>query len=219
MFASRLLHPDAAGRITENGNRIGEFTIEGTIGLVLFGGLLSGLIAGVVWVLVKEWIPSSSLAVGFGAVAIGGAFLVQSDNRDFRILRDPTIDLVLLLGMIFLFGVALYGIDRLLDRRLPDASGAISIVVYALIAAAGTSFLIPTFGSLLSAEFCFCAEPPIWTGTFLLITTFATIWWWVLSMRGTSTPPRALKLVGTASVVSTVVAGSIYLVIEVVAIL
>ncbi len=37
MLASRLIHPDAVGRITENGNRIGEFTLEGTIGLILFG--------------------------------------------------------------------------------------------------------------------------------------------------------------------------------------
>ncbi|MEA1902973.1 MAG: hypothetical protein U9N56_05540 [Actinomycetota bacterium] len=60
MLASRLLHPDAAGRITENGARIGEFTVEGTIELILFGGLLSGVFAGVIWVLVKEWIPQTA---------------------------------------------------------------------------------------------------------------------------------------------------------------
>jgi hypothetical protein len=34
MLASRFLHPEAAGRLTENGNRIGEFTFGGTIELV-----------------------------------------------------------------------------------------------------------------------------------------------------------------------------------------
>ena len=51
MLASRLLHPDAVGRITESENRIGEFTRDGTTGLVLLGGLFGGLIAGVIWVL------------------------------------------------------------------------------------------------------------------------------------------------------------------------
>ncbi|HEY5651539.1 MAG TPA: hypothetical protein VIW46_08840, partial [Acidimicrobiia bacterium] len=63
MFISRVLHPDAAGRITENGNRIGEFTVDGTIELIVFGGLLSGVVAGVVWVLIREWIPDNPALV------------------------------------------------------------------------------------------------------------------------------------------------------------
>jgi hypothetical protein len=64
MFVSRLLHPEALGLITENGNRVGEFTVEGTIELVIFGGLLSGLLAGVIWVSVREWIANNLVVVG-----------------------------------------------------------------------------------------------------------------------------------------------------------
>jgi len=138
MFMSRLLHPEALGRITENGNRVGEFTVEGTIGLIIFGGLLSGLLAGVVWVLVREWIPNKAALVGLGAVAIGGSFLIQGNNRDFVILQDPRLDLVLLLGLLFLFGVVLYWIDELLDKKMSDQPQTLGIVVYSLMNAITT---------------------------------------------------------------------------------
>ena len=65
MFASRLLHPEAVGEVTEGGNLIGEFTVDGTIALILFGGLGSGLIAGAVWVFIKRWIAESYWLVGW----------------------------------------------------------------------------------------------------------------------------------------------------------
>jgi hypothetical protein len=219
MLASRLIHPDAVGRFTENGNRIGEFTVDGTIELIVFGGLGSGVAAGVVWVLVKEWIPRYPVPVGLGSVAIGGFLLVEADNTDFAILGDPRVDLVLLLGLIFVFGVVLFWLDRWLDRRLPEVGGTTSIVVYSLLVAVGVPFLVPVFGSFFSSEFCFCENPPIWTGIFLASTSIATIWWWKLSLRGWNTPPATLRTIGTTSIALTVTAGSIYLAREVLAIL
>lgn len=99
MLASRFLHPDAIGRTTDNGNRIGEFTVEGTVARILFGGLLSGLVAGVIWALVKEWIPPNPALVGFGVIAIGGFQLIEADNPDFVILEGPGPDLALLVGL------------------------------------------------------------------------------------------------------------------------
>ena len=44
-----------------------------------------------------------------GAVAIGGGPLVEADNTDFAILGYPRADLVLLLGLIFVFGLCCSG--------------------------------------------------------------------------------------------------------------
>lgn len=219
MFASRLLHPDAIGRMTEAGFRIGEFTVSGTIDLVLFGGLLSGLVAGVVWVFVKEWIPDNSGLVGVGALTIGGFALVEADNPDFVILVDPRIDLALLLGLLFIFGLALTRFDHLLDRRLPSNGGTISVGAYVLIAAIGVPFLIPTFGMFLSQEFCFCESPPIWTGTLLLGAAVTTVTWWVLALRRAVSQPPILKRLGRISVAGAVVAGSVYLTGQILAII
>lgn len=219
MFTSRLLHPDAVGRITENGNRVGDFTVGGTFGLVLFGGLLSGLVAGVVWAFVKEWIPDNPVLVGVGTVAIGGFALVEADNPDFVILVDPRIDLLLLLGLLFIFGLALIWSDRLLGRRIPSKGGTASTLAYALIVAVGVPFLIPTFGMFFSREFCFCESPPIWMGLFLLGAAMTTVTWWTLALRRAMSPPPMLKRLGAISVAGAVVAGGVHLTGQILAIL
>ena len=219
MFVSRLLHPEASGRITENGNRIGEFTVDGTIELIVFGGLLSGLLAGVVWVLVREWIPKKAALVGLGAVAIGGSFLIQGNNRDFFILQDPRLDLVLLLGLLFLFGVVLYWVDGLLDEKMPDQPQTFGIVVYSLMVAIAAPLIIPTFASMFSKDFCFCSNPPIWTGVFLTATSLSTIVWWVQHLRGVDTPSRTLNMIGTTSLALTAIAGAVDLTTEITQIL
>lgn len=219
MFISRVLHPDAAGRITENGNRIGEFTVDGTIELIVFGGLLSGVVAGVVWVLIREWIPDNPALVGAGAVAIGGFALVEADNPDFVILVDPRVDLVLLLGLLFLFGVALHRFDHVLERRLPSAGGIGSTVAYSLIAALGVPFLIPTFGNFFTQEFCFCESPPVWTGVFLLAAAAETVGWWLLDLRGAASKPPRLQRLGLVSVAAAALAGGVHLAGQIIEIL
>lgn len=219
MLLSRLLHPDAVGRITENGNRVGEFTVEGTIGLLLFGGLLSGVLGGVVWVLVRQWIPNQPVVVGLGSVAMGGFFLVQADNADFFILRDPQLDLLLLLGLVFAFGVSIIMVERWLDRRLPDPPGATSIVLYSIVMALGAPLVVPLFGNYLSKDFCFCTNPPIWTGVFLIATALTTIGWWVQRLRGAEAPSKLLQTAGTTSVALAALAGGVHLTREIIAIL
>ncbi len=219
MFASRLLHPEALGRATENGNRVGEFTIEGTVELIIFGGVLSGVIAGVIWVLVRQWIPANPVIVGLGAVSIGGFFLIQADNTDFFILQDPRIDLVLLVGLIFVFGVSLYSIDRWLDTKMADPAGTTGIVVYTIMIALGSPLVIPTFANMFSKDFCFCSNPPIWTGVFLTATSIATIVWWVQHLRGADTPSKNLETIGRTSLALTVVAGAVHLTSEIIHIL
>ena len=61
MRLAALLDPSSAGRATENGNRIGAITLEGTAVLIIFGGLIVGLAMSVVWVAIQEWIPGRSL--------------------------------------------------------------------------------------------------------------------------------------------------------------
>jgi hypothetical protein len=219
MFVSRLLHPEALGRTTENGNRVGEFTVGGTIGLVILVGLIFGILAGVIWVLVREWIPNNPAIVGLGAVAIGGSFLIEADNSDFVILQAPGLDVVLLLGLVFLFGVVLYWIDGRLDNKMPTQPRIFGIVAYSLMIAVAAPLIIPTFGTLFTEEFCSCANPPIWTGVFLTATSLSTIVWWVQHLRGSDTPSQTLKVIGTTSLALTAIAGAVDLTTEILLIL
>ena len=211
MFASRLLHPEAIDRITDNGNRVGEFTVAGTIELILFAGLGFGVVAGVIWVLVRQWIPDSAMLVGLGAVAIGGPLLIQADNTDFIILEGPQIDLVLLIGLVFVFGAALFWVDGWLDRNMRQRPGTLGLVTYSVLVVVGAVFSYPTFATLFSEEFCFCSNPPRWTGVFLIVAALATVLWWIQSIRGATEPTRSLNTLGTASVALAASAGAIYL--------
>jgi hypothetical protein len=219
MFTSRLLHPEALGRITEGGNRIGEFTISGSMELLIFGGLLSGLVGGVIWVLVREWIPKKALVVGIGGVAIGGSFLIDGDNIDFFILEEPLIDLVLLLVLLVLFGASVFWVDRLLGKWIPDHPRTFGIVVYSVMLALAAPLTVPTFGNFFSEEFCFCSDPPIWTGIFLVAASLATVTWWVQYLRGADTPSQPLSMVGRTSVALTAIAGAVDLTTEITQIL
>ena len=165
--------------------------------------------------MVREWIPKKAALVGLGAVAIGGSFLIQGNNTDFVILQDPRLDLVLLLGLLFLFGVSLYWVDGLLDEKMPDHPQTFGIVVYSLMIAMAAPLLVLTFGSLFTESFCFCSNPPIWTGVFLTTTSLATVTWWVQHLRGADTPSQALNTIGTTSVALTAIAGAVDLTTEI----
>src|SRR5689334_4060691 len=60
MRLAALLVPEAAGRFTENGNRIGDITLGGTFALILFIGLFVGVVGGTVWVTMRPWLPESA---------------------------------------------------------------------------------------------------------------------------------------------------------------
>ena len=216
MFFSRLLHPEAIGRFTENGNEVGVFTVEGTVGLLLFGGIASGLIAAPVWVVMKPWIPPRWAVVGLGAVAIGGFQLVSSDNRDFDILEGPALDIVLLLALVFVFGAVLSALDRFLDSRFPRADRAGPVVVYGLVTAVGLIFVPIGLLRQFMPGFDERAHPPIWTGVFVCATALVTLWWWVDRVRGKSDPTPLQRGLGSGFAAAAALVGLIHLTLEII---
>jgi hypothetical protein len=86
MRLATVLDPASVGQLTENGNVIGDVTIEGTVALVFFGGILTGLAAAVVWIAIQAWIPGDRWARAVLsmpiAVALTGFQLVRPENSD-----------------------------------------------------------------------------------------------------------------------------------------
>ena len=68
---------DVQGRITEMDAVIGEINLDGTIGLVVFGGILPGLLSGVIYVAIRPWLPRGRL----GGLAFGALHLVLAATR------------------------------------------------------------------------------------------------------------------------------------------
>jgi hypothetical protein len=116
-----LADADARGTFTENGNRVGEITLGGTTGLVLFVGIFSGLVAGVIVFAVRRWLPSRpvwrGLVLGLVLLAALGGTVLDPDNVDFRLL-EPAGLAVALFGLLFL--AAGYALAALAVRLAPE---------------------------------------------------------------------------------------------------
>jgi hypothetical protein len=82
---------DAQGRITEADELVGTISLDGTIGLVLFGGVLPGLLSGAIYVVLRRLLPGGSL----GGLAFGALHLLVAATRiDPLRPGNPDFDLV-----------------------------------------------------------------------------------------------------------------------------
>jgi len=210
MRLAAMLDPSSAGRATENGNRIGAVTLEGTAVLIIFGGLLVGLAMSVVWVAIQEWIPGRRLArAGLCvpiAVALTGFQLVRPENHDFRILAPVAPVLVLLLGLIAIAGFAFAVVGDWLERRLPPPAPRLTPIVgvYVVMILAGLPAVVLAARIFLEPGFA-VRSAPVGAGLALLVTGGVTVAAWLARIAtGRRQPPRALRLMGTSALMVTV---------------
>ena len=203
MRVAAILHPDAAGIVTENGEVIGQITLNGTLALMVFGGLGMGLLAGTIWVIVRPWIPGRGLArallTAAAAIALGTPNLIQRLNPDFVVLNHDPLVVALLVGLVGLVGLSIALVDDALDARLPRPvrGRSVSMIVYLVIALMGLVLIVPVAIAILLDQSEYRA--PIRAGWALAVVGASTLAWWVLRARGRSTPPMALRLAGTLS--------------------
>ena len=112
-----------AGRLTENGNVVGEMTRDGTLFLVIFMGLATGIVGGVLYGIIRSWLPGSSLVRGvlYGLLllAVLGAVTIDSGNRDFAELGPPGLNVGMFALLHILFGITTALAAAWLGRFLP----------------------------------------------------------------------------------------------------
>ncbi len=205
-----ILHPDAVGALTENGNRIGHITVGGTLFLVLFG-LISCALAGALWVIVSPSIPGHTgvralLTAGI-AITIGTPLLIIGRNPDFVILdHDPRV-VSLLVALVGLIGLSIALLDSWLDRRLPHAFTGRKgpAVFYATVTLMGAVLVLPfvLLVFLTSDEY----QLPLRAGYALLVVGLCTATWWGLRVRGRVTTPRRLVITARGAVLVAVMLG------------
>ena len=211
MRMATILHEDTVGQTTEAGETIGRITANGTLALMTFSGLGMGLVAGTIWVIVSPWIRlrglSRALVTGVAAIAIGTPSLVQYTNPDFVILSHDPMVIAMLIGLVGLVGFSIALVDDVLEARLPHPPRGIgrSTIAYLVVTLLGLVLILPpTVGILLGGpEY----TAPVRAGWALAAAGVCTLAWWVLRVRGDSTPPRALRLIGSGSLVAAVILG------------
>ena len=210
MRIAAILHPDAVGALTENGNRIGDITIGGTFTLVLLGLIICAM-AGAVWVVVSPWITRQTgvraLLTAGVAIAIGTPLLIIGGNPDFVILEHDPAVVALLVGLVGLIGLSIALLDSWLDRRLPHAvtGRKIPVAFYAIVTLMGAVLILPfVLLVLLTADEY---ELPLRAGYALFVVGLCTAIGWGLRVRGQVSPPRGLEIGARVALLVSVILG------------
>ena len=121
MFVLARLNPEEHGLDTDDGFAMGQFTLGGTLNLLVAATVL-GVIGGLVFLALRGlrfgpgWFRAVSLPLG-GAIVVG-SMLVHSDGIDFNVLEPLGLAVALTLSVPLLFTI---GVVWLGDRWLGDA--------------------------------------------------------------------------------------------------
>jgi hypothetical protein len=155
---------DAQGRITEADEIVGQIDLDGTIALILFGGVLPGLFSGAIYVVGRRWLPAGRLGgITFGALhlVVGATRLdpLRPDNPDFDLV-GPGWLAVLAFGLAaVVHGMAIAAIADRYSRSFPpvaaDAGTRVRavapLILPALLLIPGVFLLLPIAAGLVVA--------------------------------------------------------------------
>lgn len=114
----------AQGKKTEADQVVGRISLDGTLSLVVFSGLIAGILTAVLYIALRRWLPSGRL----GGVALGVGLLVvlstrleplRPDNVDFGLV-GPGVVSVAAYGALALFhGMLTAALAGRLSRAIP----------------------------------------------------------------------------------------------------
>lgn len=203
-----LIVPSAVGSVTENGNRIGEITVGGTVGLLLIAGLFGAILLGVLWVVLSPWLPGGTVRRGVVAmpvaIGIGAHQLIVLGNTYFLVLRREPVVVITLLTLIAILPLALSIADAWLERWLPrGAIGSPAGAGYLVLAVIGGLLGLLVVAQAISQD----RTRPL--GLVLVALGLVTIAWWVQRVAGRSSPGRELVLVAWTIIVAGTIASAI----------
>ena len=142
---------EAQGRITEADEIVGAITVDGTLGFILFVGLLGGIVSGAAFVLIHGLLPPGRWrGPTFGALLllVGATRFdpLRPENPDFDIVGPGWFAVLVFVAMGLGYGLLLAALVGLYSRALPFiALRPKALVLYApcLILIPGFFFLVP----------------------------------------------------------------------------
>ncbi len=187
MRVSGALAPDfAQGVSTEAGNRVGEITLGGTLGLVLFIGIAAGITGAVLYAVFRPWLAWAGRfrGVAFGvvlfAVKSATSDVLNPDNPDFFTVGNKPLNVAMIVALFLGYGAMIDWSYRVLDRRLPPAdknhsSARLLYTVLTVFGLVAGGFVMSV--GLFNRDVCDC-DPPILASSFVVVAAVGTLLWW-----------------------------------------
>ena len=130
---------DAQGRVTEAEEVVGEITVGGTIGLVVFVGLFGGVILAALYLVLRKWLPQGR----WGALTVAAVFAVLSstrleplrpDNPDFTIVGPAWLSVTSFLALGALTMLTMGAVTGRVSRSLPLVEARVrALLPYAVL--------------------------------------------------------------------------------------
>lgn len=120
MLVIARLNPQATGRISDDGFRMGTFTASGSLNLLL-AGLLLGLLAGAFYAVLRHLMIGPRwfrlLSISLGPAVVVGSMLVHTTGVDFTLLQPAALSIAL---FVALPGLAVLVLAVLAERWLAE---------------------------------------------------------------------------------------------------
>lgn len=133
--------PSAIGRVTANGNIVGELTFAGTLSIIIFSGILFGIIGGLLYAAVRPWLSGLGRwrGVVFGVVvlALMGHLVFEASNFDFRVFGATGLNVGLFAGLFILYGLVIAPVFDVIEGAAARYRPVSLIVWLAALPAAG----------------------------------------------------------------------------------
>ena len=119
-----LSRPELVGVATANGNRVGEITFSGTVGLALFIGIPAGILGAVLFASAEPWLrrvrPWQGVVFGLILLLAGGFIFIDPTNFDFQRFGSAAINVAMFAALFVAFGALT---AWLFDRIRPAIEG------------------------------------------------------------------------------------------------
>jgi hypothetical protein len=216
MRISAIAAPDSVtGASTEGGNVVGDITIDGTLALLLFVGILSGLVGAVAYLITEPWLRWTGRWHGpvFGLLllAIGSTAAFDPGNQDFRILRYQELN-VAMFGALFVgFGLLIVPLIARLERSMPPVDPARPVAgswAYLALTGFGMQFLGLFFIQFFDPDATGAETAPSAVGIALIGVTVATALAWTKDLVGDRPWNRWTEPAGYGLLLVAIVLGS-----------
>jgi MFS family permease len=179
MRLTSLAASSSTGRTTGSGFRVGTVTIGGSLEVLLFIGLGSGLLGGIMlvtlWPWVSEWGRWRGIAVGGYVLAMGSTTVIEPHNIDFFILGNRAFLVALFLALFFAWSHLAVWFRDLLERQLPKGSRG-STIAYVLVTLVGLLLLPVLPFTLFDSD----SDVPLVVGASVMLVAIATLAVWVI---------------------------------------
>ena len=122
-----LTSSEVDGSFTEAGETVGDISVDGTLGLILFGGVPAGLLSGLLYALARPALPPGrvgGLALGVMLLVLVGTRIdpMRSDNFDFGLLGPPWLAILAFTVLALLQGMLVVALAERWAPRTGDTS-------------------------------------------------------------------------------------------------